>query len=66
MSYRIREIRESRDMSQTELAEKAGIARATLWKLETADNIVTTSSTLLKLADALGVSIGELFLPKNV
>ena len=66
MGYRIREIRESKGMTQAELCDKSGITRATIWKLETGDNEVTTSRTLLKIADALGVSVGELFLPDKV
>lgn len=66
VGYRIREIRESKGMSQAELCEKSGITRATIWKLETKDDEVTTSSTLLKIADALGVTVGELFLPREV
>lgn len=66
VGYRIREIRESIGMSQAELCEKSGITRATIWKLETGDNEVTTSKTLLKIADALGVTVGELFLPREV
>ena len=66
VGYRIREIRESKGMSQAELCEKSGITRATIWKLETKADEVTTSSTLLKIADALGVTVGELFLPREV
>lgn len=66
VGYRIREIRENLGMSQAELCEKSGITRATIWKLETKDDEVTTSSTLLKIADALGVTVGELFLPREV
>ena len=66
MSYRIREIRESKGMTQAELCKRSGITRATIWKLETGENEVTTSSTLIKIADALGVTVGELFLPGKV
>lgn len=66
MGYRIREIRESKGMTQAELCEKTGLSRATIWKLETGENEVTTSSTLVKIATALEVSIGELFLPVEV
>ena len=66
MGYRIREIRESIGMTQTELSEKSGVTRATIWKLETGDDEVTTSKTLVKIADALGVTVGELFLPQQV
>ncbi len=66
MGYRIKEIRERKGMSQSELSDKAGVTRATIWKLETGENEVTTSKTLLKIADALGVTIGELFLDHEV
>ena len=66
MGYRIREIRESRGMSQTELSEKSGVSRATIWKLETDDNAVTMTSTLQSIAAALGVSLDEIFLSKDV
>lgn len=66
MQYRIREIRESRHMTQTELAEKAGIARATLWKLETGEDEITTTKTLANIATVLGVSVSDLFLPAEV
>ena len=66
MGYRIREIRENIGMSQTELSEKSGVTRATIWKLETGDNEVTTSKTLVAIADALGVTVGELFLQPEV
>lgn len=66
MRFRIREIRESKGMTQAELCEKSGITRATIWKLETGEDEVTTSRTLMKIADVLGVSIGELFLPREV
>ena len=61
MQYRIREIRESRGISQTELADKAGVTRATIWKLETGEDEVTTTKTLLKISEALGVDAKELF-----
>lgn len=66
MGYRIREIRESKGISQTELSERSGISRATIWKLETDDKAVTMTSTLLKIASALGVSLDEIFLADDV
>ena len=66
MGYRIREIRESKGISQTELSEKSGISRATIWKLETDEKAVTMTSTLLKIASALGVSLDEIFLADDV
>jgi transcriptional regulator with XRE-family HTH domain len=66
MGYRIKEIREARGMSQLELSEKTGLARATIWRLETGEEETTTTKTLLKIADALGVTVGALFLPPSV
>ena len=66
MGYRIKEIRESKGISQTELSEKSGVARATIWKLETDENAVTMTTTLQKIANALGVSVDEIFLPRGI
>ena len=65
MGYRIRELRESKGISQNELSEKSGVTRATLWRLETGEAEVTTTQTLTKIADALGVDVTELFLKSN-
>lgn len=66
MRYRIKELRESQNLTQTELAERAGIARATIWKLETGDDEITTTKTLAKIASVLGVGVNDLFLPADV
>lgn len=65
VGYRIRELRENQGMTQLELAEKSGVSRATLWKLETGDFETTTTQTLGKIADALGVDVTELFCRQN-
>ncbi len=65
MTYRIREIRENLGITQAELAEKAGLARATVWKLEVEDDVVTTTKTLERIADVLGVDLKDLFLPQD-
>lgn len=66
MGYRIKEIREERGISQSKLAELTGITRTTLWRLENGEEETTTTKTLLKIANALGVTISELFLPQSV
>ena len=66
MKYRIRELRESIGMSQTELSRKSGVTRATIWKLESGDDEITTTRTLTKIADALSVPVDELFLIAKV
>ena len=66
MGYRIRELREARKMSQTELAQKSGVSRGTISALE--NNIVreTTTKTLLKIAKALDSTVDQLFFTHTV
>lgn len=66
MAYRIKELREAAGMTQTELSEKTGITRATIWKLETDDKAVTTTQTLVRIANALDVSVADLFFDDGV
>ena len=61
MGYRIREVREKKGLSQTELSQRSGITRQTIWKLETEDGAITTTDTLLKLAKAMDTTVGEIF-----
>ena len=66
MGYRIKEVREARRMSQSELAEKAGVSRGIIWALETDPDAVTTTKTLLKIAKALETSVDEIFFAIDV
>lgn len=61
MRYRIKEIRESKGITQDELSRKSGVSRATIWALERGENKITTTKTLLNIADALGVEFEALF-----
>lgn len=65
MKYKIKEIRESKGMSQKELADKSGISRVTIWALENNEEKITTTRTLTSLADALEVDMNELFLTRD-
>ena len=47
-------------MTQTELAERSGVGRVTISRLESGELKETTIGTLAKLAEALGVSVDEL------
>lgn len=62
MGYKIREIREELKMSQEELARKSKVSRTTISGLESGAIKVTTTGTLLKIADALGKKVTEIFL----
>ena len=59
MAMRVKRLREQRGLTQEQLAEKAGISRPYLARLETARQDPTLS-TLEKLAKALRVKVGRL------
>ena len=56
---RLRELRKLRALSQDELAEAAGIGRATISRIERQET-GAHGRTLRKLANALGVDVSEL------
>lgn len=66
MLYNIKEFREEKGWTQEELAAKAGVSRTIISKLESNNDVVTTTSTLKNLADALGKSINEIFNTEKV
>ena len=59
IAHRIRQTRETRRLTQAELAERAGLPPATVSHFETGVRVPGTS-TLRKLADALEVSLDYL------
>ena len=66
MGYRIKEFREARGMTQEELSQKSGVSRTIIVALERNSLTNTTTKTLLKIAEALGTTVDELFFGKNV
>lgn len=62
MEFRIKAFREELNLSQQELANKSGVSRATISGLENQTIVVTTTETLIKLADALGKKVSDIFL----
>lgn len=52
-------------MSQDELAAKSGVSRVTIYLLETGEQLVTKSSTILALAKALNIEPQELLCPES-
>ncbi len=66
MKYKIKEIREKKRISQTELAKLSGVSRQTIIALETKDDVDTTVGTLNSIATALGVSVKSLFFTESV
>lgn len=61
MGYLIREMREKRGLTQNQLAEKSGVCRTTISALESGRDCVTTTKTPTKIANAMGVTIDEIF-----
>lgn len=64
MGYKIKELREKKNMTQEELAEKSGVSRTIISSLENGSPN-TTSKTLVRIARALEVSIDKLFYEEN-
>lgn len=62
MPYKVKQKRMEQKLSQAELAEKAGISRATISALENGMLKCATTDTLIKLANALGCTVGDIFL----
>ena len=60
ISANVRRLRRRAGLTQHELAEKAGISRATLARIE-AEESDPAASTLRKLAAALEVTVSDLF-----
>jgi transcriptional regulator with XRE-family HTH domain len=61
LGYKLKECREKKHMSQEELSEKSGISRQTISAIENNSEKCVTSRTLKKLAQALDMTIGDLF-----
>lgn len=60
MKYRVYELRKAQNMTTYELAAKSGVSRTIIWKLEKGEEYITTTKTLVSIADALGVTVGDL------
>jgi transcriptional regulator with XRE-family HTH domain len=58
---RIRELREARGWTQTELADRVGVRQATISAIENAHTTGIDFNVLERLADAFGVEPGALF-----
>ncbi len=62
MRYTVKKFREEAGLTQEELAKKAGVSRAIISGLESGTITVTTTKTLVKIAEALTVKVSDLFL----
>ena len=61
MTFKIKEFREALGMTQEELSEKSTVSRTIIVGLETGAITVATTSTLLKIDNALDRDVSEIF-----
>lgn len=65
MGFKIKEYRVKLGMSQQELAEKSGVSRTIISGLESGRITVTSTGTLLKIANAMDAEVGDIFYTKG-
>lgn len=58
---KIKEIREKIGMTQQELADKSGISRPYISKLENNENLIIKSSTMVSIAKVLNKPVSTIF-----
>ena len=61
MKFNLRKLREMRGMSYEQLAQKSGVARSYIQRLESNDDANPSVRVLCKLAQALDVAVEMLF-----
>lgn len=61
MQNKIKEIRESQNITQEELSKKANVSRTIISFLETERRLVTTNVVMFKISNALGKKVSEVF-----
>jgi transcriptional regulator with XRE-family HTH domain len=61
MGNKITEARENKNWTQEVLADKSGVSRTIISGLESGRISNTTIATMNKIAEALGLSVNELF-----
>jgi len=64
LAQRVRELRKTRDWTLEQAAQRAGLARSTLSKIENGQ-MSPTYEALKKLATGLGISVPQLFTPPS-
>ena len=60
LAKRIKELRKKSSWSQQKLAEKAGVSYNTITKIEQGAATMPTIQTMIKIADAFGISLDAL------
>lgn len=59
-------MRESKNLTQEELAEMSGVSRGTIVALESGKETNTTTQTLVKLANAMETTVDQIFFSESV
>ncbi len=60
IARKIKELRKKSGWSQQKLAEEAGVSYNTITKIEQGAATMPTIQTMIKIADAFGISLDEL------
>ncbi len=60
--YKVKERRAELGISQVELSKKSNVSRTIISGLESGKIVVTTTETLLKIANALDCKVSDIFL----
>ena len=63
MPYQLKNVREKKKITQNELSSISGVSRATIARIESREEVSTSTDTLFKLANALHCKISDIFLP---
>lgn len=63
MTIKLKEIRIEKRLTQEELAAKSNVSRQTIAAIENNPAYNVTYKTLIALADALEITVDQLFLP---
>lgn len=66
LKFKIKELRQSQGLSQDELSKKSNVSRTVISGLESGSTTVTSTITLSKLANALDVSVRDIFFEDDV
>lgn len=66
MGFKIKELREKAGLSQAELSKESGVSQNLIARLESGSLTNTTTDTLFKIANALGVRVEQLFFTYDV
>ena len=62
MEFKLKDVREAKEVSQLSLSKMSGISRQTIIEIEDGTRKSITTDTLAKLAQALNCNVADLFI----